>query len=518
MTLDLKEIESVIRNSISDLIGLSFEDIAYKVGINPELISTKLSIVTLVNKMLHYKNFDKKQLAEDLKPLQLSIKTIRLQVNGKPKESMSFDQIKFINLVDEEWQNSYLRRKFDTTIFLFVVFQYKQIHESIVLYFKGIKIWKMPQQTLDCEVQKMWADTKRIVTNGIEFTERLVGNRVTIQNNLPCISDNPVAHIRPKAKDSNDTIELPDGQFITKQAYWLNSSYIGEILHDLSAINRRSVSTTINEQRFSSNELIILESLLDRLIYTIEEFFTLVKKVLLTFTTFDINNNLLKTIGYKIDTHFIISNSLKDANEYFENIIFKNDYFEVPENPLFQTPFVRRKIDNFENAYKLLKIEENMFITDTCLKRANVTKDKLVSYKCAVEQSVKSYTFFTLKSLRENGFYHDLEDCGFDNIFYESILKRPGRLKYLKLAKNIIIFIKTKSEVSNTTFFEYLISKNEPYISIDDFVAKIKTKWQINLSYENAINFAKSSDLYYAKELQKIFHTKEMYYQYVYNS
>ena len=35
------------------------------------------------------------------------------------------------------------------------------------------------------------------------------------------MSDNPVAHIRPKAKDSNDTIELPDGQFITKQPSWL---------------------------------------------------------------------------------------------------------------------------------------------------------------------------------------------------------------------------------------------------------------------------------------------------------
>ena len=110
MRLDLKKLEFQITNSLSDLIGLSFKDIAYKVGINPELISTKLSIVTLVNKMLQYKNVDKKQLAEELKPSQLSLKTIRLQVNGKPKESMSFDQIKFMNLVNEEWQNCRLKK------------------------------------------------------------------------------------------------------------------------------------------------------------------------------------------------------------------------------------------------------------------------------------------------------------------------------------------------------------------------------------------------------------------------
>ena len=84
---------------------------------------------------------------------------------------MSFDQIKFINLVDEKWQSSHLRRKFDTTTFLFVVFQYKQIHEELVLYVKGIKLWKMPQQTLDFEVQKMWENTKKIITKGVEITE-----------------------------------------------------------------------------------------------------------------------------------------------------------------------------------------------------------------------------------------------------------------------------------------------------------------------------------------------------------
>ena len=108
----------------------------------------------------------------------------------------------------------------------------------------------MPQQTLDLEVRKMWEDTKQIVIKGVEISEKRIGNKVTIQNNLPGMSDNLVAHIRPKAKDSNDTIELPDGQFITKQAYWLNSSYIGEILSDLRGINRISISMTINEQRF----------------------------------------------------------------------------------------------------------------------------------------------------------------------------------------------------------------------------------------------------------------------------
>ncbi|CAM5270860.1 DNA mismatch repair MutH/Type II restriction enzyme Sau3AI domain-containing protein OS=Lysinibacillus sphaericus OX=1421 GN=LS41612_04825 PE=4 SV=1 [Lysinibacillus sphaericus] len=42
-----------------------------------------------------------------------------------------------------------------------------------------------------------------------------------------------IMHIRPKASNAKDTVELPDGQLITKQAYWLNASYVGNILADV---------------------------------------------------------------------------------------------------------------------------------------------------------------------------------------------------------------------------------------------------------------------------------------------
>ena len=37
----------------------------------------------------------------------------------------------------------------------------------------------------------------------------------------------------PKARDGKDQVELPDGQYITKQCYWLNREYIAEIVKEL---------------------------------------------------------------------------------------------------------------------------------------------------------------------------------------------------------------------------------------------------------------------------------------------
>ena len=126
LTLDVSKLETLISNQFQEFIGLSFDEISYSISLNPELVTNKASIVTIVNRMLDYKNVNKKQLADEILPKQLSIKTVRLKSNGNARESMSFEQVRFMEIVEESWQFSKLRKKFADTIFLFFVFQYKE--------------------------------------------------------------------------------------------------------------------------------------------------------------------------------------------------------------------------------------------------------------------------------------------------------------------------------------------------------------------------------------------------------
>lgn len=517
MSIELVDLNTQLASKLRVYQGLSFNDIAYKVGINPQLIqSSKLSTVTLVRKMLEYANIDEKILALQVKPFQLSIKTVRLKENGISKESMSFEQINFMSLVKEQWNNSFLYKKFNETIFLFIVFQYQKVNKEQVLFFKGTKVWKMPQDTLNGNLKTMWERTKKIVENGVELVQKKSGNKTVIQNNLPGMDENPVAHIRPKAKDSNDKIELPDGQIITKQAYWLNANYISDILNDLPLINRQKLTNKNNMHNFSKQELEGLQKTLTKPIYTIEEFHLLANESLNNFNLIDITHTLLDEIDYKIDSQFILSNQYKDVNEYFEEVIFKENYFQVPDNEVFQNPFTKRKLENLENAYRLVKLENNLYITDTCLKRAEVQKDLFLSYKNDVEQFVNVSEFFTLSSLRSTGFHHDLDDFGFENLFYESILKLPGRLKSLKIKKHNL-FIKSAYPISNNDLIVELLGEKSCF-SIDDMILELKSRWNIIIDYDYAIHFAKSTDYYYSEELEKVFQDKDAYYNYVYSS
>ncbi|MDE6725339.1 MAG: hypothetical protein K2J79_07015, partial [Ruminiclostridium sp.] len=80
-------------------------------------------------------------------------KTIRVQLNGKIKENMSFPTFDFIKLSKEtEWEESELYNYIAPTKFLFVIFQENDNGEYV---FERVKFWNIPNDDLD-EVQRVW--------------------------------------------------------------------------------------------------------------------------------------------------------------------------------------------------------------------------------------------------------------------------------------------------------------------------------------------------------------------------
>jgi DNA mismatch repair protein MutH len=142
----------------------------------------------------------------------IELKTIRLGKNGKPRESMSFPGFKFLEILNEEWEDSSFFEKIEKK-FLFVVFRPAESGDEI---FHTSLLWNMPYSDR-LEAQRVWEDTKRRVA--IDATD------------LPGMTESSVAHVRPKGKDGNDKIPTPQGGLHLRQAFWLNARYIGSIIN-----------------------------------------------------------------------------------------------------------------------------------------------------------------------------------------------------------------------------------------------------------------------------------------------
>jgi len=201
--------EAYIQEKFRIYFGKSIEELHEKFDVKCDRkAKSYYSIVT--------KEIIKKILGvEDLKVLEfekanISIKTIRLDLKGRPKEAMSFPAINYKKLLEEDWESSEFYELLQRRYF-FVVFQYDATDR---LYLKNAFFWCVPVSDQDT-IKKVWERTKQKVSIGD-------------YDNFPKASDGKIAHVRPHALNSRDYADTPGGEKTVKKSFWLNQDYLQE--------------------------------------------------------------------------------------------------------------------------------------------------------------------------------------------------------------------------------------------------------------------------------------------------
>ena len=150
---------------------------------------------------------------------------------------MSFPSFSFLEILDQEWEDSDVYFQMAVSRFLFVVFEKENKTETPIL--RQVFFWNMPTKDID-ELKFVWEKTRNAIRQGAGL--RLVGTTVT--NTLPKSTDSKIAHVRPHASHAaykfadgtvignpeRDANPLPDGQWMTTQCFWFNKDYMQKII------------------------------------------------------------------------------------------------------------------------------------------------------------------------------------------------------------------------------------------------------------------------------------------------
>ena len=209
--------EDAIEERLRPYNGRSRESLIVEFGLNQKSKDVNERIVAAILRV-------KGKVSEtaEFRMANILPKTVRIDKKGSIKESMSFKAFRAREIAGQRWEESELKELFESSRFMFIIFR---VDDDGGQVFEGIRFWNMPPSEIE-EVEKVWTKTARIIREGVKFVT--VNGR--IGNNLPKSSENPVAHVRPHARDSSDTDELPDGRTMTKQCFWLNRQYVMRIL------------------------------------------------------------------------------------------------------------------------------------------------------------------------------------------------------------------------------------------------------------------------------------------------
>lgn len=200
-------LEEATLSRFSKYMDLSVQEISTRINYFKKNENHKSFHRDLANRILSNSN----QSVVELEKAGIELKTVRVKKSGKPRESMSFPSFKFMKIINEEWEDSSFFDKLEKK-FLLVIF--REDSDGIERLTKAM-YWNMPYPDR-MEAKRVWEQTK--------FQCQVDAK------NLPKISDSPVAHVRPKARNGNDKELTPQGEMHLKQCFWLNASYIEKVI------------------------------------------------------------------------------------------------------------------------------------------------------------------------------------------------------------------------------------------------------------------------------------------------
>ena len=216
-------VDDVLKGRFAPYVGLGYSEICKKLNINP--ITAKSKYFVIANAIASNKKIGNVNLSEEFVKSGLTMKTIRINKNGKIKESMSFENIDYQEVYDcDEWTDSRLYELF-TSRFMFVIF--KETDNLLSLpngkteseyKLDKVAFWTMPQADLNVAMQ-YWENIRQCVKDDHISPEYFWG-----------IKDNRDFHVRPKATLAKDMVDTPNGTKAKKYCYWFNAKYVKNII------------------------------------------------------------------------------------------------------------------------------------------------------------------------------------------------------------------------------------------------------------------------------------------------
>jgi len=157
----------------------------------------------------------KSKKIQEFENADIELKTITLEANRDfVVESMSFPYIRFVDIVNQEWEESDWYKLLSAKFF-FVVFRKSSDDKKQHMKLEKVFFWNMPHSDLEV-TEELWIDTKQKVKSGD-------------YNNFITTKKHDICHVRPHGT-KGQTVLTPQGIRVQPKCFWLNNDYILKIV------------------------------------------------------------------------------------------------------------------------------------------------------------------------------------------------------------------------------------------------------------------------------------------------
>lgn len=228
-----------------------------------------------------------------------------------------------------------------------------------------------------------------------------------------------------------------------------------------------------------------------------------------------LNPYTIKALGFRVYSNYAIKEQYPSAAEYFRAILTTEDMVDAQSfpNEILNTIAYTSEVYKLKAAYEILEYAPLKYVHFRRLNRAGVEKESLMDY-CHKAYHADDSQYFTVYSLQKKGFTHALDELGFGEWFYTSLLSEDKKhFSYRRMGKNKL-FRRGGKDVSLIDFLEWILYSSES-LSLDvyELTEKLSNDYNINLEWYKIVETIKGSAMYYDTITQKVYADYDVYFE-----
>ena len=271
-----------------------------------------------------------------------------------------------------------------------------------------------------------------------------------------------------------------------------------------------------NDNVLSLRQIELLRTKLDKKLYSNEHLQRIYAEVFPKESIDKLNGETIRQVGY-ITTNLgcVIKNEYASFEDYFQSL-FSKDVIDTRqfEKELTSISLYKRMLEEIKEKQDVIEFLPDQYISIRRLKENGITKTTISDYKDAVLRWCSRGTFFTIESLHKTGFTTSLDEYGFDDWFFSSILIQDKKdISYVKSGGNRLLYTGGSRTALLVGLIENMVGQKKK--DIYDLQDELQNIYGINLTRSRIIEVIKNAqtELYYDSIMEAIYSDYETYFE-----
>jgi len=227
----------------------------------------------------------------------------------------------------------------------------------------------------------------------------------------------------------------------------------------------------------------------------------------------DINAFNLKAMGFQVFSGYILQNH-PSLDQYFTELLTESDF--VALRPLknrfgYISMFSNRLMD-LKRDLQLIEYEPDMAIHRRKLEAGGVDKEQFYEFCDTVYDFVEDGSYFSIQSIKADGFDSELFELGFSDWFYSNLLLSDSRLSFTYIFRNLV-FYKGQESI---TIKSFLTDRVREYGKIDvlDLMTELNNRFGCNPEDKWDVTYKLDGTGIYRDPIQDcLYLSEDLYYQ-----